>query len=58
MNLDVNSAELISWIARIGSAALILVAYVLLSTGRIGGRSRVYQWMNVVGATCFIVNSG
>jgi len=37
---------------------LILAAYVLLSTGRIHGRSRAYQWMNVVGAACFIVNSG
>jgi hypothetical protein len=46
--------EIIGW----SGMALILAAYVLLSTGRIDGRSRAYQWMNVVGAACFIVNSG
>jgi hypothetical protein len=46
--------ETIGW----GGMALILAAYVLLSTGRIDGRSRAYQWMNVVGAACFILNSG
>jgi hypothetical protein len=39
-------------------AVLILAAYVMLSLGRLDGRSRVYQWMNVVGAICFIINSG
>ena len=38
--------------------ALILAAYVLLSMGRMDGRSRAYQWMNVIGAACFILNSG
>jgi hypothetical protein len=46
--------ETIGW----SGAALILAAYVLLSTGRLGGQSRAYQWMNVVGAVCFIINSG
>ena len=46
--------ETIGW----GGTALILAAYVLLSTGRMDGRSRAYQWMNVVGAACFILNSG
>ncbi|MDB5682206.1 MAG: conserved rane protein of unknown function, partial [Sphingomonas bacterium] len=46
--------ETIGW----GGTALILAAYVLLSMGRIDGRSRAYQWMNVVGAACFILNSG
>jgi hypothetical protein len=46
--------ETIGW----SGAVLILIAYVLLSSGRLGGRSRLYQWMNVVGAVCFIVNSG
>jgi hypothetical protein len=39
-------------------AVLILAAYVMLSLGRLDGRSRAYQWMNVVGAVCFIINSG
>ena len=37
---------------------IILAAYLLLSADRIDGRSRLYQWMNVVGAICFILNSG
>ena len=46
--------EVIGWSA----ALLILVAYGLLSTGRLDGRSVAYQAMNVVGAAGFIVNSG
>lgn len=46
--------ETIGWTG----AALILAAYLLLSAGRLGGQSRLYQWMNLVGAVCFIVNSG
>ena len=37
-------------------AVLILLAYLLLSMGRLTGRSAVYQAMNVVGAAGFIVN--
>ena len=37
-------------------AALILLGYLLLSTGRLDGRSPAYQWMNVVGAAGFVVN--
>jgi hypothetical protein len=46
--------EIIGWVG----AGLILLAYLLLSTGRVTGQSRLYQWMNVVGSTGFIVNSG
>lgn len=46
--------EIIGWTG----AALILAAYLMLSTGRLGGRSRLYQWMNVVGAAFFVLNSG
>jgi hypothetical protein len=46
--------EIIGWIG----AVLVLAAYMLLSTERIASRSRAYQWMNVIGAVCFIVNSG
>lgn len=48
------AVEIVGWAA----ALLILAAYGLLSAGRIGPRSRAYQWMNVVGAAGFIVNSG
>ncbi|MEQ1687085.1 MAG: hypothetical protein ABL874_00750 [Sphingopyxis sp.] len=46
--------EIIGWIG----AGLILGSYILLSLGRLDGRSRAYQWMNVVGAAGFIANSG
>ena len=36
----------------------IVAAYAMLTAGRIGFDSRVYQWMNVAGAAGFIVNSG
>ena len=39
-----------------GGAALILLAYLLLSMGRLTGQSRLYQWMNVIGAAGFTVN--
>jgi hypothetical protein len=46
--------EIIGWVG----AALILAAYALLSAGRVTARSPLYQWMNVLGAAGFIVNSG
>ena len=39
-----------------GGAALILLAYLLLSLGRLTGQSPLYQWMNVLGAAGFVVN--
>ncbi|MDP3674017.1 MAG: hypothetical protein Q8R44_02805 [Novosphingobium sp.] len=39
-------------------AALILGSYVLVSLGRLEGRSRTFQWLNVAGAAGFVVNSG
>lgn len=54
MTAHVFAIEAIGWIG----ALLILAAYVLLSTERIASRSRTYQWLNVTGAACFIVNSG
>ncbi|MDE2219182.1 MAG: hypothetical protein KGL25_01890 [Gammaproteobacteria bacterium] len=46
--------ELIGWLG----AALILLAYILLSLGRIDGRSRIYQLINVLGSAGVLVNSG
>ncbi|ALH79899.1 CBU_0592 family membrane protein [Sphingopyxis macrogoltabida] len=46
--------EVIGWSA----AVVILVAYVLLSLGKLEARSYLYQWMNVIGAAGFILNSG
>lgn len=46
--------EAIGWTA----AALILAAYILLSLGKLEARGYVYQWMNVIGAGGFVINSG
>lgn len=46
--------EIIGWIA----ALLILLSYLLLSSGRLQGRSPAYQWMNLTGALGFVINSG
>ena len=46
--------EVIGWIA----ALLILGAYGLLTAGKLHATSPAYQWMNVVGALGFVLNSG
>ncbi len=46
--------EIIGWAA----ALLILASYLLVSTGRLSGTSVAFQWMNVIGAAGFILNSG
>jgi hypothetical protein len=37
-------------------ALLILLAYLLVSAGKLTGQSPAYQWMNIVGAAGFVVN--
>ena len=46
--------EIAGWMA----AGLFLLSYVLVSTGRLQGQSRAYQWLNVVGAIGFVINLG
>ena len=46
--------ELVGWIA----AALMLSAYVLLTTGKLSAHSRTYHWLNVLAGLGIIVNSG
>lgn len=46
--------EAIGWAA----AVTILAAYILLSMGRLEARGRPYQWMNIIGAAGFVLNSG
>ena len=46
------AVEVVGW----AGAALILLAYLLLSAGRLTGQSLVYQGMNIVGAAGFVVN--
>jgi hypothetical protein len=54
MTLTVLLIEAAGWIG----ASLILGAYILLSAGKMQGNSPAYQWMNVIGAAGFILNSG
>jgi hypothetical protein len=44
--------EIVGW----AGATLILLAYLMLSAGKLTGQSIVYQGMNVVGAAGFIIN--
>ena len=53
MSLDLFM-EVVGWVG----ALLILAAYGLLSAGKLDAKSPVYQWLNVVGAVGFILNSG
>lgn len=46
--------EVIGWIG----AILIILAYALLSAGRVSADSRLYHYMNIVGALGFVLNSG
>jgi hypothetical protein len=46
------AVEVAGW----AGATLILLAYLLLSAGRLTGQSLSYQLMNVFGAAGFIVN--
>ena len=46
------AVEIAGWVG----ASLILLAYLLLSMGKVTGQSQLYQWMNVVGAAGFIIN--
>jgi len=46
------AVEIVGW----AGAVLILLAYLLLSAGKMTGSSLSYQGMNVVGAAGFVVN--
>jgi hypothetical protein len=51
--------DLTRWLVEIagwGGAILILLAYLLLSAGRMTGQSLSYQSMNVIGAAGFVIN--
>ena len=49
--------EIVVEVAGWGGAALILLAYLLVSTGKVTGQTPLYQWMNVIGAAGFISNA-
>jgi hypothetical protein len=52
----VTPVEIAVEVAGWAGAALILLAYLLLSAGKLTGQSLVYQGMNVVGAAGFVLN--
>jgi hypothetical protein len=52
----VSAEQLLVETAGWAGATLILLAYLMLSAGRLTGQSIVYQGMNVVGAAGFIIN--
>lgn len=45
--------EIIGWTG----AVLVLAAYVGVSTGRMSGEAPLFQWLNAVGASFFVVNT-
>ena len=51
-----TTIEILIEIAGWSGAFLILLAYVLLSMGRLTGQSAAYQGMNLVGAAGFVLN--
>jgi len=52
----VTPVEIAVEVAGWGGAILILLAYLLLSAGKLTGQSLLYQGMNVVGAAGFTIN--
>ena len=48
------TVEIIGW----SGALMLLGGYGLLTAGKIAANSRMYQGLNVIGALCFIINSG
>jgi hypothetical protein len=52
MTAEQLAVEVVGW----AGAVLILLAYLLLSAGRLTGQSLTYQAMNVFGAAGFVVN--
>jgi hypothetical protein len=46
------AVETVGWIG----AGLILLAYLLVTIGRLTGHSPAFQWMNLLGAAGFTIN--
>ena len=45
--------EVVGW----AGAVLILLAYMLISADKLSGQSRLFQWMNIVGAAGIAINA-
>jgi hypothetical protein len=46
--------ETIGWVA----ALMMLLAYIMLTAGRLNARSGLYHWLNILSGGGFIINSG
>jgi hypothetical protein len=46
--------EIVGWTG----AVLVLIGFALVSAGRIEARGALFQWLNLLGAAGFVVNSG
>ena len=53
MTLVELAIEVVGWVG----AILILLAYMLISADKLSGQSRLFQWMNVVGAAGIAINA-
>jgi hypothetical protein len=53
MDWTTFAIEAAGWIG----AVLVLAGYALASAGRLDGRSPLFQWLNLVGAAGFVVNT-
>ncbi len=53
MDWTTIAIEAAGWIG----AVLVLAGYALASAGRLDGRSPLFQWLNLVGAAGFVVNT-
>jgi hypothetical protein len=52
----VSAVEIAVEVAGWTGALLILLGYLAITTGKLTGDSALYQWINVAGATGFVVN--
>jgi hypothetical protein len=53
MNGQTLAIETAGWIG----AVLVLAAYAMASAGRLDAKSPLFQWLNLVGAAGFVVNT-
>ena len=53
MTAETIAIEAAGWIG----AVLVLAGYALASAGRLDGRSPLFQWLNLIGAAGFVVNT-
>lgn len=53
MTPQVIAIEAAGWVG----AVLVLIGYAMASSGKLDGRSSTFQWLNLVGAAGFVVNT-